>query len=99
VDSSIPPTRHETPRQAVLRVLGQGGAWTTRELSTEAHLSEKEVISVLDALLRGRARVHQEPAACASCGFSFTKRKRAARPSRCPRCRSERIHLPRFTLR
>ncbi len=34
------------------------------------------------------------PARCQKCGFRFSKRTRLTRPSRCPKCKSERIKAP-----
>jgi hypothetical protein len=33
-----------------------------------------------------------------ACGFEFKERERAKRPSRCPRCSSERLTKPRFWI-
>lgn len=39
------------------------------------------------------------PPTCKSCGFTFKDLKRPRKPSKCPRCRSERISSPRFIVR
>jgi predicted Zn-ribbon and HTH transcriptional regulator len=62
---------------------------------------EKQVAEHLEHLRRSLKatgeKLHLEPASC-ECGFAFRKRQRPSRPSRCPVCRSERLHAPRFTL-
>ena len=40
-----------------------------------------------------------QPPACKSCGYVFKDLKRLKKPSKCPRCRSERIYPPRFIIR
>ncbi len=39
------------------------------------------------------------PATCKKCGYQFTDRERLKKPSRCPRCKSERIDPPRFYVK
>ncbi len=90
-----------TARQAIAALLRQS-AMTAREISAEAHVSERDVAGHLEHLARSLSaageRLVVEPAACAKCGFVFEARDRTRRPSRCPRCRSERIHSPRFRV-
>lgn len=38
------------------------------------------------------------PAKCSSCGFGFRGRRRLGAPSRCPRCKCERISEPEFSI-
>ena len=70
------------------------------ELSRELGVAEKLLPDALDKLRRslehGSERLHQQPPRCVSCGFDFGDRARTKRPSRCPRCRSERLTRPRF---
>lgn len=91
----------ETARQAIAALLRKS-AMTAREISAEAHVSERDVAAHLDHLARSLAaageRLIVEPAACAKCGFAFEGRDRKRRPSRCPACKSERIHPPRFRV-
>lgn len=39
------------------------------------------------------------PAQCKSCGFLFKERSRIKKPSKCPRCKNERIMAPLFTIK
>ena len=39
------------------------------------------------------------PPQCSECGFVFKDMKRLRKPSRCPRCKSERILPPRFIIK
>jgi len=38
------------------------------------------------------------PPTCKTCGYVFKDLDRPKRPSRCPRCRSERISSPLFII-
>ena len=72
------------------------------ELSRELGVSEKVLPDALEkvrrSLQRGSAQLHQEPARCLGCSFAFEARTRTKRPSRCPRCSSERLSRPRFWI-
>ena len=39
------------------------------------------------------------PASCGKCGYIFSTRKVASRPSKCPKCRSQWILLPGYLIR
>ncbi len=39
------------------------------------------------------------PARCEDCGFMFKEREKIKRPSKCPKCRSERIFSPLFKVK
>jgi predicted Zn-ribbon and HTH transcriptional regulator len=71
-----------------------------REISQRFHLREKEVLDHLQHIARSvrGGRFIVEPASCERCGFSFKKRERLSKPSRCPVCRSEQILPPRFQI-
>ena len=73
-----------------------------REISQELRISEKDVDAHLQRVERtvasqGRTLVI-EASQCLSCEFVFSKRKRFTRPSRCPKCKSERISGPTFRI-
>ena len=78
----------------------KAGFVTLRDLSGVLHQSEKDVAYQLDKLLnfplRGGQAVSIDPAACLACGYLFDDRRRASKPSKCPKCRSTRIRPPRF---
>lgn len=85
-----------THPQRLRQALAGAAPKTLKELSRELSLSEKELVPLLDKLGQGGAGLRIEPARCIGCGFEFKGRSRAAKPSRCPQCRSERIAPPRF---
>ncbi|MCI4397007.1 MAG: transcriptional regulator [Thermoprotei archaeon] len=47
----------------------------------------------------GAEIVEMIPARCLTCGYVFKDRQKAKRPSKCPRCNSERIAGPWFILK
>jgi transcriptional regulator len=99
---SEPKARSQTARQALLEAL-RSGPKTARDLSAEVSLPEREVVAHLEhlgrSLARGDLELCVEPPRCLGCGFAFKKRDRLDRPSRCPRCKSERIELPLFSVK
>jgi transcriptional regulator len=72
------------------------------ELSRELGVSEKELPDALEKLKKSLShtgeKLQQTPPHCVACGFEFEARARARRPSRCPRCSSERLTKPRFWI-
>jgi hypothetical protein len=93
--------RHETARQALIEALRRGN-WTVRELAQELGLAERDVGPHLEHIARSvtqrGAKLQVEPAACIACDFVFEGRQRTTRPSRCPRCKSERLRPARYGL-
>lgn len=98
---SEPKERGETLRQALARAL-RAGPRTAHELSAEVRIPEREVAAHLEHLERSLAstaeRLEVEPAVCKACGYRFEERGRFGRPSRCPKCKSERLGAPRFCI-
>jgi predicted Zn-ribbon and HTH transcriptional regulator len=96
-----PPSATETPRQAIGRLLA-AAPHTAHELSALVHLPEKDVVPHLEHLarsLRSRgARLDVDAARCRDCAYVFRDRRRLARPSACPRCRSEHLSVPTFRV-
>ncbi|MHB8764070.1 MAG: transcriptional regulator [Deferrisomatales bacterium] len=87
-------------RQELLARLREGPR-TLRELAAELGLREKEAAEHLGHARRSLGpgeRLHEDPAECLSCGFSFRKRDRLTTPGRCPRCRGERVRPARFRV-
>ncbi len=91
----------ETVREHLRRVLREGPA-TSRDLSRELGIPEREVASHLEhvsrSLKHSGERLVVEPARCLECGFEFTRRRRFTRPGHCPKCRSTRTTLPEFQV-
>lgn len=96
------PSIQFTARQQLTYLLTQD-SYTALELSRPSHLSERQVEDHLAHIIRSLKResslqfVMEEPK-CLDCGYAFRNRTRLKRPSRCPRCRSEAISYPRFSI-
>ena len=48
--------------------------------------------------VKGEAELIIDPATCKGCGFQFRERSRIKTPSKCPRCRGERIMPATFFI-
>lgn len=90
-----------TVRQRIAELLREREL-TTHELSKLAAVAEREVAEHLRHLEHSLAhvgeRLHVLPPQCVKCEFSFDHREKHGRPSRCPRCKSERISKARFSV-
>jgi len=95
------PARNETVRQAIREAI-RDAALTVHEISEVVSIREREVAGHLASIERSAKhqgeRLVVEPARCEPCGFVFQSREKLTTPSRCPKCKSERIHPPRFRL-
>jgi len=85
-----------TRRQLIQEML-EAKACTLKEISamfgiTVKH-AEEEVMHVVKTSKQHFDIAH---AKCVKCKFIFSKRDRLTKPSRCPKCKSERITQPAF---
>jgi len=91
----------ETTREKLVAAL-RDGPFSARDLSGMIGISERDVRSHLDHVRRSVERQGErfvvEPAHCKKCGFAFESRKKVSIPSRCPKCKAERIEPPRFAI-
>ena len=98
---TYPAPRTETVRRAIHDALVEEPL-TAHELSFRVGVPERDVAEHLESIERSAKRHGErfivEPARCAECEFVFRKRERLKAPSRCPVCKSERIHPPSFRL-
>jgi predicted Zn-ribbon and HTH transcriptional regulator len=80
----------------------RGGFVTARQLSTLVRISEKAIPAHLEHLRKSAAgageRFEVEPAVCNKCDYVFEDRDKLTRPTRCPKCKGERIDPPRFRI-
>ena len=92
-----------TRRQEIVQRLGEG-EWSFEGLRHALQVSvrtlEDDLRHVERSVRRSPRRLCVEPARCADCDFVFRGRepKHWHPPSRCPRCRSERIEEARLRL-
>jgi len=98
----VPRPTQETTRHAITALLSEGPV-SAKDISTFAHLPEKEIYSHLEHIRRSLhttgAVLAVTPAECRACGFVFAKRDRMTPPGKCPVCRSEAIEDPLFSIR
>jgi len=88
-----------TRRKRIAELLALGPA-TARDISAEVGASIDDVVADLRHVqrsLRRERRFHMEPSECLACGFALRSDK-LKRPSRCPRCKSERLSEPSFWI-
>lgn len=91
-----------TARQRLVELL-MDTRLTARQLAERLGMPERQIEDhlqhVVRSLLRDRTRRFLlEPSSCQECGFVFRGRKKLTCPSRCPRCRSESIAVPRYGI-
>jgi hypothetical protein len=100
-EEKTPPARTETIRDAICSALRREEL-TARDISGCVGIPERDVAPHLDhiqkSVTRSGERLLVAPATCVGCGFRFEARERRSRPSRCPKCKSERIDPPRFSI-
>jgi len=97
----------ETTREKIARILRESPQPLTAEdviavLGSEA-LTHKDVYEHLKHIAktvkskRGEVLV-MVPPRCRSCGFTFKDLDKPKKPSKCPKCKSERISPPTFKI-
>lgn len=98
----VPRPALETVRHSVIDLI-RDQPLSAKEISFQAHITEKEVYSHLEHI---RLSIHVSggflevtPAECRACGFVFAKRDRLTPPGKCPLCRHETILEPLFSIR
>jgi predicted Zn-ribbon and HTH transcriptional regulator len=92
----------QTPRRRLIDLL-IGARLSSYQLAQMLSLPERQVEAhlthVVMTLARDRSRRFVlEPSACSDCGFVFRDRRKLTKPSRCPRCRGERLSDPRYGI-
>jgi len=90
-----------TVRERIAHAL-RAAQLTAHEISERASVQEREVAEHLrhleHSLIHSGEQLHVSAPHCIKCSFEFNQRERHSRPSRCPRCKSERISPPRFQI-
>ena len=99
-----------TRRERLLEVLRRAQRpLTVQEIARALGVSDSEAVKAIYEDLKhvgrtlyresgGREVLVMVPPRCLSCGYVFRDRSRVKRPSRCPRCKSERISQPSFII-
>jgi predicted Zn-ribbon and HTH transcriptional regulator len=76
---------------------------SSRQLAKIVGITEREVEDHISHIIKSVARDRSlrfilEPSKCRHCGFAFRDRSKITRPSRCPRCHSEDITEPQYSI-
>ena len=84
-----------TKRQAIVEMLKET-TLSAEDLAALFKVTVKEILLDLEHIQRSirPKRFHITPASCHGCGFVFNERRRLSTPSRCPKCKGERIAPP-----
>jgi transcriptional regulator len=90
-----------TVRQRIAELL-RSNELTAQQISKQASVAEREVAEHLrhleHSLAHGGERLRVLAPHCVKCDFAFDQREKHGRPSRCPRCKSERVSKARFSV-
>jgi predicted Zn-ribbon and HTH transcriptional regulator len=96
------PAASRTARERIADAL-RTAELSAHELSQRVSVQEREVADHLQHLERSLPHAAEVlvviPPRCIKCDFCFEHRGKLKRPSRCPRCKSERLSPPRFAIR
>ncbi len=92
-----------TRREKIKRILQEDRFTDIEELIMELEIYDKRIlINDLQHIERSLKRLSQKlimnPAQCQDCGFTFDK-KRIKYPSKCPKCKGQRIISPQFKIK
>lgn len=75
------------------------------EVGLDPNISEKEVYEHLTHIAKtirrqskGKLLLYMIPPQCRNCGYVFKDLRKPRKPSRCPRCKSQRITPPLFKI-
>jgi len=98
-----------TLREKIMKLLMESREpLSVDEIAAILGLSPRDKHLVYDALTHiaktikrrsgGRLELVMIPPTCKKCGYVFKDLKKPRKPSRCPRCKSERINPPLFKI-
>ncbi len=100
----------ETIRERIMKLLMETNCPLSAkeiivELGLDPNTREREIYEHIEHIAktirrksRGKYAVFMTPPQCKSCGYVFKNLEKPRRPSKCPRCRSQRIEPPRFKI-
>ncbi len=97
----------ETLRKRIIRLLMESRRpLTAREIAELLGLPPREERRIYEEIRHAaktlartsNLRIYMIPPRCAKCGYVFKDLDKPRRPSRCPRCKSERIEPPAFYI-
>jgi len=101
---------NETTRERIIRLLMESKTpLSARDIALELGLDPKlgermvyeHLLHIAKTIRRqsgGRLALYMMPPKCRNCGYVFKNLDKPRKPSRCPRCKSERIDPPLFKI-
>ncbi|MDH5816077.1 MAG: transcriptional regulator [Candidatus Nezhaarchaeota archaeon] len=98
---------NETLRERIIKILRDSSEPLTADniitLLGLADIKSRDVYEHLKHIAKSvRAKGHEVlvmiPPSCRTCGFTFTNLDKPKKPSKCPKCKSERIAPPAFKI-
>ncbi len=91
-----------TVRQQIMELLADAGPLTPKDISKLVSIPEKEVFAHLPHVAKSASgqgkKLVIDPPRCVPCGYVFETRKKYGRPSRCPKCKNERVTEPAYRI-
>jgi len=93
----------DTRRERIIRILSGGEPVSLDDLCQELEVLDRRVIledltHIAQSLRKSGRTLVMAPPTCARCGFVFKSLRKPRKPSRCPKCKSERITPPSFQI-
>lgn len=94
----------DTRRERIIKMLNTSEPVSLDDLCGELGEFDKKIIledlhHIALTLKRMDGKLVMLPPTCLSCGFVFKDLKKPKMPSRCPKCKSERITQPSFQIK
>lgn len=94
-----------TRRQLIIKLLiGNKNPLSLDYIADEIFIDKKTVIEDLSHIAKtlkgkGKFQLVMLPPQCKVCGFVFKGLKKPKYPSKCPKCKKEKIIPPKFTIK
>ncbi len=94
----------DTRRERITRILSMGEPISLDDLCLELRVFDRRLIledlyHIAQSLRKTEKSLIMSPPTCSNCGFVFKGLKKPKIPSRCPKCKSERITSPFFQIK
>ncbi len=94
----------DTRRQKIVKLLTTSEPVSLDDLCFELRVFDRKLIledlhHIALTLRKTGSNLVMQPPTCLKCGFVFKELKKPKTPSRCPKCKSERITQPLFQIR
>ncbi len=93
-----------TRRERIVKILSASEPVSLEDLCQELRIFDKRIIlddlhHIALTLKKKDSKLVMVPPTCQRCGFIFKGLKKPKMPSRCPKCKNERISSPLFQIK